>query len=484
MPNDEITCRSCDTLLLIPFEIEINNFKCPECNVEIKTHIKNGRQRVEFELNPSKIICIDFGTSSIRAAIRGDDTTPSILEIGEAFVTSSIDKASIPSAIFISISGDEVLFGENALRRGQRGDENHLFEISPKKWIVSNQLEEFVFGTAGLTKSHLLSGLLNQALIGLCKCLGLSLFELKLYEIRVSHPVWPESNKAEVTLNFEKIISDSFLIGNDSNKTLSSDILFSKISGHPSMVSYTNIDVIEPVASALELFSNKENSREFCVIIDVGAGTTDMASFISLTPDAYQIKRKLIRLSDPISIYKAGDLIDSEVLKLIKNKSNSTDYALLKRLNIRRREIKELLFKNSKIFEANVEVNLFELSESNEIKKMCSDIKVSFEVLMEKSISQITQYLSASNHRVDEVKVIFAGGGSKVKFIQDAIGKTIFISGKRLHISIISSSSPYPSLPASYERLSVALGGTTQDDDWPITDYKDPPTTSHRAYYL
>jgi len=483
MLNEEIACRSCNTLLSIPFEDELNNYACPECNIEIKTQIKNKHPRVEFGLHTNKILCVDFGTSSIRASVRDNDGAPIPLEIGEAF-NSSIDKASIPSAIFISASGDEVLFGEDALNRGLKGDENHLFEISPKKWIESNQLEEFIFGKAGLTKSHLLSGLLNQALNGICKCLGLSIFELKSYEIRVSHPVWNDKNKTEVMLNFEKIISDAFLIDDDSGEVFSNNSLFSKIAGHLSMTSYSSIDVIEPVAAALELFNNSQNSREFCVIIDVGAGTTDMASFISLTPDVFRIKRKLIRVSEPISIYKAGDLIDNEVIKLIKNKGKSDDKISLKLLNIRRRQIKELLFKNSKVFEGDVEVNLNELNESVEIKNMCSDIKRSFEALIEHSGPQIAPFINASNHRVDEVKVIFAGGGSKIKFLQDAIGKNITIAGKRLPISIVASASPSRNLPASYERLAVALGGTTPESDWPVTEFKEPPLTSHRAYFL
>jgi actin-like ATPase involved in cell morphogenesis len=285
-------------------------------------------------------------------------------------------------------------------------------------------------------------------------------------------------------LSFEKIISDAFLIGEDSGKILSNNFLLSKIAGHLSTTSYSSIDVIEPIAAALELFHNSQNSREFCVVIDVGAGTTDMASFISLTPDVHRIKRKLIRISEPISIYKAGDLIDNEVINLIKNKSKSNDKVSLKRLSIRRRQIKETLFKNSKIFESNVEISLDELNDLIEIKNMCSDVKRSFETLIEQSASQIIPFITASNHRVEEVKVIFAGGGSKIKFLQNAIGKNITIAGKRLPISIITSKTPSRNLPASYERLAVALGGTTPEINWPITALKEPPFTSYRAYFL
>lgn len=483
MLKDEITCRSCNTLLSIPFENELNDYVCPDCNTGIKTQIKNKHPRVEFEMLTTKILCIDFGTSSIRASIRDDDGPPIALDIGESS-NSSIDKASIPSAIFISTSGDEILFGEDALSRGLKGIENHIFEISPKKWIALDHLQEFIFDKSGITKSHLLSGLLNHSLLSICKCLRLSIIDLKSYEIRVSHPVWNHKNKAEVMLKFEKIISDAFLIGDSSIKVFSNNSLFSKISGHPSMTIYTSVDTIEPIGAALELFNNSENSREFCVLIDVGAGTTDMASFISLTPDVYRIKRKLIRISEPISIYKAGDLIDNEVIKLIKNKSKSDDRISLKLLSLRRRQIKEVLFKNSKIFEANTEVTLSELNDSFEIQNMCSDVRQSFEALIEESAPHILPYITASNHRVDEVKVIFSGGGSKIKFLQDAIGRCIHIAGKRLPISIVENTSPPPNLPASHERLAVALGGTTPEDDWPITEFEEPSSTSHRAYFL
>jgi len=69
MFNEEITCRSCDTLLSIPFEDELNIYSCPDCNIEIKTQIKNKHPQAEFSLHTNKILCIDFGTSSIRASI-------------------------------------------------------------------------------------------------------------------------------------------------------------------------------------------------------------------------------------------------------------------------------------------------------------------------------------------------------------------------------------------------------------------------------
>ena len=82
-------------------------------------------------------LCIDFGTSSIRAALfESARSRPQALELGEAF-RSSIDRASIPSAIFIDSSGEAVVFGEDALKQGLRGDRSLLFEMSPKRWMTA-----------------------------------------------------------------------------------------------------------------------------------------------------------------------------------------------------------------------------------------------------------------------------------------------------------------------------------------------------------
>jgi len=84
------------------------------------------------------ILCVDFGTSSTRAAILEDSRQrPRPLELGEA-VRSSIDRASIPSAVFVSADCSEILFGEQALSKGLRGEKSSLFETSPKRWMTAD----------------------------------------------------------------------------------------------------------------------------------------------------------------------------------------------------------------------------------------------------------------------------------------------------------------------------------------------------------
>src|SRR5688500_6246037 len=76
-------------------------------------------------------LCIDFGTSSLRAAIRKQGE---ILPLAIA-PASPIDNASIPSAIYIPSSADDICFGIEALTRGLASSDGRLLELSPKSWL-------------------------------------------------------------------------------------------------------------------------------------------------------------------------------------------------------------------------------------------------------------------------------------------------------------------------------------------------------------
>src|SRR5687767_13149588 len=114
----------------------------------------------------SGVLCIDLGTSSIRAAAHLQGyTEPLALELGEAF-RSSIDRASIPSAVFVSSNASTVYFGEQALVRGLSGAKATLFTTSPKSWMTTGSAEELddeVIPGTGVTRRHLLAGLMAQA---------------------------------------------------------------------------------------------------------------------------------------------------------------------------------------------------------------------------------------------------------------------------------------------------------------------------------
>lgn len=112
----------------------------------------------------------------------GKNTHARPLKLGDTF-GSSIDAASIPSAIFISAARSEVVFGEAALERGEKleGKPASLFETSPKQWVTGERSElnrpEAAWG--GVSRSLLLGGLIAHAVSAAHKSLRTKKARLK-----------------------------------------------------------------------------------------------------------------------------------------------------------------------------------------------------------------------------------------------------------------------------------------------------------------
>ena len=433
-------------------------------------------------MSTSGILCIDFGTSSIRAAIVKDGRLkPEVLELGEAF-RSSIDRASIPSAVFIEADKTKILFGEAALNKGQRGSKSMLFEMSPKKWMTS-ELPEFLdkelIPGSGLTYKHLLAGLLAQSFSAISTATGISKSDLIKLETRVSHPVWAPETQFVLKKQLTWITEAARQISGITDQAIAPEKLYSSLSKARITTNPNGLDVEEPVAAALELFENSENAREICVVVDVGAGTTDLGIFLSLTPDpsSRYHKRKFIQAASPRSMYMAGDLIDQEVISLISTKASKLSKDNLQDLQRRRRSIKETLFsRTKKVYEAiaDVEVTLSDLEKQPNIKKMKNELTNNFDSLISEATSFIKIFVEASLHRAEKINVVFAGGGSNISFLHQAIGKSISLpNGIIVPIVIRSANSTDRALPAAYERLAVAMGGTTPAEFWPVTTIKD-----------
>src|SRR5215831_17517303 len=139
----------------------------------------------------SKIVCIDFGTSSIRAAVREGANEPEAFRLGDVF-RSSIDSASIPSACFIGIDGT-ACFGEEALRRGLSGELAALYETSPKRWLSEASLDELMspaLPRSPLTRLDLVKALLAQAWSAVLAETNETIGGLQRQKLRVAHPVW------------------------------------------------------------------------------------------------------------------------------------------------------------------------------------------------------------------------------------------------------------------------------------------------------
>jgi len=471
-------CINCNSEILIQISDKKEKYPCPDCKINI-TVFKNHFLQIDFDLNqPKDIICIDFGTSSLRAAIQKTTVTTTPIEIGKQF-QSQIDDMSIPSAIWISSDGNLIEFGERAIQLGfnQAKNESLLFDISPKKWLTNgseiNDIDEPIEKN-GISKAHLISGLISLAILGISKELNISIEELRKCEIRISHPIWDKKIENKLQIVLEKLLSDSFVIWDKAINGIKTKELSSMLKNRVTSIVFSKQVVLEPIAAAISLFEKFDNSMAFVIVIDVGAGTTDMAAFYSTVPDSGTLgavsgkyKRQLLPLGMPLSIFKAGDHIDNVIMEIFLNKIVGLSSTQKQDLFNRRRVIKESLFKYSKTVEYGEEVSYQDIINHNNIKEFIKEIKKSFVSLVRSCEDSLAPRIKSNSFpRIDSVKVVFAGGGGKIKFLRNAIGTQIDINKIAIPIEIVDITKTNKLHPL-IERLAVSIGGTTHKDDWP-----------------
>jgi len=416
----------------------------------------------------SGVLCIDFGTSSIRAVRRMPSGKLKPLDIGRV-VRSRLDDASIRSEIHIDEQGRYVRFGERAITARLESPTSLLYEQSPKLWLREPQSlgRQAVPGLA-LTRENLLAGLLANALHACIKVMDVGDATLRQIEVRIAHPVWPSDIADAANAAIGRICAQTQRMVFDRDWAT---VTVSQLEAHtrnPGTPVQSSVDVVEPVAAAVELLPSAENVRRVCAVVDVGAGTTDIGLFQAVAPDsASAVRGKLYPLGEPISVFKAGNVVDEIVLDVLQSRAKRSDAAAVQDVKARIRQIKETLFQDGYIQELGVNLRLEDVQSHPEAKVMARDIRTAFEAAVQRSSKTIVGFMDARTHYIRELELVMAGGGASIDFIRKAVEKPFLLDGKHLPV-VITEAEPDGELNlfgAARERMAVALGGARGEYD-------------------
>ena len=424
-------------------------------------------------------ICIDFGTSSIRAALRKNRAVHPL----KIAPRSQIDNASIPSAIFIPKAGDEVLFGVKALERGLAGEPSLLFETSPKAWLSPTNTDALcTAATPHLPFSRwlLLAGLLSLAVRDARRAAQRG-YELDADSLayRISHPVWESAERSKMNVAYDDLrrVACAEIGGQMRYQMTAEEFRRWCISVDPVQgMRRTDVEVEEPVAASLELFPDPPiNRRSAALVVDVGAGTIDLGLFASVVPDkGSKAKRKLIPMAAPRSLFGAGDEIDKALINLVEVKFGSTGGALLAEFRNGIRRSKEQLFESGSIVFRNIEVSRQELVKTAALRGMAGGLKQAIEEMFAEAGEHFKVQLNAPVHGIGHLDVVFAGGGAKLEFLRALVGSVVSMGTAKLSVRHVEVNTPDDfEVEASRTRMAVALGGTTNEKDWPKTEMQE-----------
>jgi hypothetical protein len=426
----------------------------------------------------SGVLCIDFGTSSIRAMCRMlNSYVTKALAIGRV-TKSQLDDYSIPSDIHIDNQKGHVSYGEHAIIASKKSPHSLLYESSPKLWLKEPWLlgEPAAEGVS-IAREELLVGLLANALRACFDVMGNQEETFRSNEVRISTPVWPSdiAEEAEAAIDRISARAQQIVFGRKKWSKISVESL-KKLTKTCQSVSASDAEkrgslkkVVEPIAAAVTMWYPMQNSRRVCAVIDVGAGTTDIGLFVSVEPDIdakKEVLRKLLPQGEPISVFKAGNAIDDIVLSLLKKKAPKASPTELADVKARIRRVKEILFKNKIIQELSVALELKEVRNDAAAKSMAKEIRTHLENLIIKNKKNISDLVLVSNSSA-KLEIVMAGGGGLIDFIRDAVSQPFTLDNQKLPVDI-QYDAAYENtnyFGAGLMRMAVAFGGASSEYD-------------------
>jgi hypothetical protein len=290
---------------------------------------------------------------------------------------------------------------------------------------------------------------------------------------RFAHPAWSDkhrkNNEQEMKLMMAEAIVLARSLGDEFINALPVSTARAALDQLKELKGQLPLALIaEPVreataAGAGALLAAPENRRESYIIVDIGAGTTDVAGCYCVNNPDWNRPRVFEVDSAADAIKSAGNVLDNALTKLILTKSNvvpgSAEYsAAAASLSRSKRLYKETLFENGQVLAELptgeiVEVEVKEFLEFEPVVRFTESVKE----LVTKAAIQI-----AGEAR--SLIFVATGGGARLPIIRKIAEEGVENNGMRITFewrepAPEGMAAVYPDLVDPYPQLAVAVGG-------------------------
>lgn len=458
-------------------------------NTETEQEGENKHNYIVAYPNPDNIdnehiMCLDFGTSYSKAfACTADDPedVPELFPLSFGTTKSGDLQLLLPSELFID---DGVMYMGRAARSqfdAVEAPQDRLID-SPKQFITLTQDVGALHGrklepAQDPTKTFSQRDALVLYLAHLNLLAEMSLRDQGInidLKRRYAHPAWKGEYFQKNSLEMRRIIAEAIALSRCCENVLTDKLdveLAKDLVDQARIASDEDLPfglIGDPVleataAGAGALIGTPEGNRIPYVILDIGAGTTDVAGCICVNNP--EKNRVTVAEVGPAAnaTNQAGNIIDNILLKLILKKSNLAEdtqeykrvQSALKR-NIRSN--KEILFTEGSVTVPTVtgdiiEIDIDELLEEKFIQRFFKKIH---------DLVENAAFYVAGDTR--EVRVAPTGGGANLPVVRELNNIWLERDGKRVKLTLVdamptSLEESYSQLRDPYPQIAVAVGG-------------------------
>ena len=444
------------------------------------------------------VLCLDFGTSFSKASAcktLAFNDVPELINI--AFGEDDNDSARffLPSELFIH--DDRIYFGMAVRKKFEivEADQDRLID-SPKQYMTLGT-EVADLHQKPLRPEQDASQSLSQrdALVLYLSHLNhLSERSLQSEESpadvkrRYAHPGWDDASTDANSKAMARIMAESIMLSKCFSREFEESMPLAMAEDIARRAREADGDdlpfelLVEPVleataAGAGALMATREQHRQPYVILDIGAGTTDVAGCLCVNNPNNDYVRVAEVTGARKAIRRAGNNIDSILLNEILERSSlargTMEYNQVSRgLRKMIRDYKETLF-NEGVLLAEltsgeiVEIELTDFLGLGSVRKLFDEIKM---------IVTDAAFVVVGDD--GPVHLVATGGGATLPIVQDLVSQPIEKNGDRLKLQLRESMpddlrDAYPGLGNVYPQLAVSVGGSHPELPMQISSIKE-----------
>lgn len=432
-------------------------------------------------------LCLDFGTAMSKATlvVDGSEEQICVLELGKPGDQEEVSNVMLISSVYIDNAG-LIWFGKSAVDRslieGEDGSRQRLDNI--KRRLSEDGFDDAVgvpiYAPPGVevTYGQMILAYLMFLTWATSRALESSGYQRNVQR-RFAMPCFPSNKSRDVSHELRRMLGEAQVLADTFSASMTSGIPVADFVAAVKSLKATKADypfmaedITEPLGVAGALLSWRNRVDMLVMVIDVGAGTSDLSLYrILVDPQKGQNTAQEVSNSAR-GITEAGNFLDRVLIEFILKKAgvkSDADGAVAARskLELNIRDYKETLFNEKFLFIAlanglEVEIELDEFLAIDAVKGFGATLRTTMAEILEAVDYSFVEWILSNPSRY--LTVALTGGGAALPMVQDLAKGSILVRGQKVPVQ---PALPFPTwlqtdyadLEDDFARIAVSLGG-------------------------
>lgn len=439
--------------------------------------------------SPNARLCLDFGTAMSKATLVRDEPATdleqiSVLKLGIPGDQEQISETMLISSVYIDNAG-LLWFGKAAddRSRTEEGEGRRQRLDNIKRRLSEDGLNDLLGPRLnptglGITYRDMILAYLTYFTWTVNSCLR-ELGYSRNVARRYAMPCLPGDKRREVSHELNTLIGQSQILADSFGNLISEGLplttflsMANTLRGKKVTYPFVLDDLTEPLGVAGSLLSWKRPADMLMMVVDVGAGTSDLSLYrIALDPtrgvnSAVEVK------GAARGITEAGNYLDRVLVELVMKRAGITTehpraIAIRGKLELDIRDLKETLFNEKSLLVVldeleDIEIHLDEFLGLDAVVKFGESLQSAMQAILLEVDQSFVNWILANPRRY--LIVAATGGGAKLPMVSKLTQGTIRVGDKTITVQPALPfpawlNENYPELEEDYPRIAVSLGG-------------------------